>query len=793
MIIESNENYELWDQFLDKWPVERVESMELPEYTNAGSKDTFTYWIESKLDQMGSIWGGSSFKFGIYSRNETRDKVSKGKRLYNDEYGWLQKYGTTPEDAFTAVKAEILKTITAVRNGDLKQIDEVDLGHAYKWKIAFHYQDRENPIVLPVYKQEMLLAVIKSDKKVPASQIYHTLLDRRPKGKDLLGYGRELWTEYSGMAKIWKVSHGKKDFTPEERKALRERLCVTVHKNTGNGQGDGFAEEMNPGDYFFLCHGNDEGLVLFGRILTEATTGTKGEGWLERSYEIIKELDSPRRYSGVNKGWSPNHNSTVKKVKPNELNLFEEQILKKYFDMELSQLDDDFTPTSQSAQVSTKQEAAELEALDLNTIYYGPPGTGKTYKLLTELANKWFVDRSMPQSKSERAMIIVESNDLSWWQAAALSLLDIGKPSKVAQLREHPILDAKIKTSSSKQPSNAIWAHLQIHTQRDCPNVNYSSSSSPYLFWKDETSLWSIDRELVESLSPELLELLNQYQNEEAKPDAKRYVFTTFHQSFSYEDFVEGIKPVMDASTESDLSYQIEAGIFKRIALRAETNPDKQYAIFIDEINRGNVASIFGELITLIEPDKRKNRENEVIVTLPYSKESFSVPPNLHIIGTMNTADRSIVALDSALRRRFKFVECTPEPELINQPNDLTVDLQELLRVINQRITMILDRDHCIGHSYFMNIASATNSLDALRDVFSRNVIPLLEEYFSGDLARVGMILGERFVQPLDDGNNDISLAQGIWETGMETKDVFVLVDVADLGEEDFASIYESA
>lgn len=789
MVVNNSENYKLWDQFLSEWPIDRVRSMTLPEYSSAGSKSSFTYWIESKLDQMGSIWGGSAFKFGIYSRNETQEMVSKGNRLYNNEYGWLEKYGTTPEEAFIAVKEEVLKTITAVRSGNLEQIDDVDLGHAYKWKIAFHYQDRDNPVVLPVYKLEMLLAVIKSEKKIPASEIYRTLLSQRPKNTDLLTYGRELWTEYSGMPKIWKVSHGKQDFTSEERKALHDRLCVTVHKNTGKGQGEAFAEEMNPGDFFYLCHGNDEGIVLFGKILTEATTGNKGDGWLERSYEIIQELDSPRRYNGVNKGWAPNHNSTVKKVKPNELDLFEEQVLKKYFNIDLSKLDDSF----QTPFPGTIQEPTELETLDLNIIYYGPPGTGKTYRLLSELANKWFVDKSISQSESEKAMIIVESNDLSWWQVTALSLLDIGVPSRVTKLREHPLLKAKIKVSSSKHPSNQIWAHLQAHAQKECPNVNYSSNSSPHLFWKDETSLWSICRDVVESQSPELLELLTQYQSKIAQPDAKRYVFTTFHQSFSYEDFVEGIKPLMDESLESDLSYQIEPGIFKRIALRAETNPGKKYALFIDEINRGNIASILGELITLIEPDKRKGSSNEVTVTLPYSKEPFSVPPNLHIIGTMNTADRSIVALDSALRRRFKFIECTPEPELIEQPNDLTVDLQEMLRVINQRITMILDRDHCIGHSYFMNIASAPNSLEALRNVFSRNIIPLLEEYFSSDLARVGMILGERFVQPLDDVNSGISLAPGMWDSSIETKDVYTLADIADLGEEDFATIYENA
>lgn len=263
MTRENRENYALWDEFLEKWPIDRIENMTLPEYTSVGSKDTFTYWIESKLDQMGSIWGGSSFKFGIYSRSETEEVVSRGNRMYTTEYGWHKKYGDTPEEAFVAIKKEILKTITAAINSEIKQIDDVDLGHAYKWKIAFHYQNRDNPTVLPIFKFEVLLAIAEREKKIPTSEIYSVLLSERPSNEDLLTYGKGLWEKYTEMPKIWKISHGKNDFSSEERKEFRDRLCVTVAKGTKKGQGEAFAQEMNPGDYFYLCHGNDEGIVLF--------------------------------------------------------------------------------------------------------------------------------------------------------------------------------------------------------------------------------------------------------------------------------------------------------------------------------------------------------------------------------------------------------------------------------------------------------------------------------------------------------------------------------------------------
>jgi hypothetical protein len=550
---------------------------------------------------------------------------------------------------------------------------------------------------------------------------------------------------------------------------------------------------MSPGDFFYLCHGNDEGLVLLGRITSEATGGKKGEGWLERSYEPIKHLDTPKRYVGINKGWTPNNNSTAKLVKSNELNLFEDQILKKYFDLTLAEMGSGLKTAVLPDQPAAV--GASISDISLNTIYYGPPGTGKTYKLLNGLIKDLFADKVSSRTEQERAMDLIEGSDLSWWQVIALCLLDSGKAAKVSAIRDHVLMQAKIAASSNKQPANAIWAHLQMHTKEDCPNVKYAKSCDPLLFWKDADSLWSIDADAAETYAPDLVELLKSFRSEQTDPDNKRYVFTTFHQSFSYEDFVEGIKPVMDEDSGDGLSYQIESGIFKRIAARAQANPDKNYAIFIDEINRGNVASIFGELITLIEPDKRLGASHEVVATLPYSKEKFGVPRNLFIIGTMNTADRSIVSLDSALRRRFAFEECFPEPELIEQPEGFSVNLPRLLKAINARIAMVLDRDHCIGHSYFMGIIKQSNSLQALRNVFSRSVIPLLEEYFSGDLARVGMILGGRFVteNAFDEQEKSITLASGPWDTDLETKQVYQLVDVTDLSEDDFVSIYEGA
>lgn len=178
-------------------------------------------------------------------------------------------------------------------------------------------------------------------------------------------------------------------------------------------------------------------------------------------------------------------------------------------------------------------------------------------------------------------------------------------------------------------------------------------------------------------------------------------------------------------------------------------NP-KNYVLIIDEINRGNVSSIFGELITLIEKDKRAGTDEELSVVLPYSKKEFKVPQNVFIIGTMNTADRSIEALDTALRRRFSFREMPPKPELILLEGKLKdkngkiddIDVVEILKVMNDRIEKLIDKDHKIGHSYFLGI----ETLDELKQAFKDKVIPLLEEYFFGDFGKISLVLGSSFI-----------------------------------------------
>lgn len=220
--------------------------------------------------------------------------------------------------------------------------------------------------------------------------------------------------------------------------------------------------------------------------------------------------------------------------------------------------------------------------------------------------------------------------------------------------------------------------------------------------------------------------------------DKEQIFFTTFHQSMDYEEFVEGIKP--ETTSDNKIIYKLKDGIFKEACKSAENN---KVVLIIDEINRGNISKIFGELITLLEVDKRKGKENEIEVILPYSKEKFSVPDNLYIIGTMNTADRSIGYIDYALRRRFAFITIEAKESAIekyyndNKNSDCKDKAINLFNKVKELIKGNINEefeanDIMIGHSYFM-----AQNFEELQNKLEYEIKPLLLEYFKDGILKL--------------------------------------------------------
>lgn len=388
-------------------------------------------------------------------------------------------------------------------------------------------------------------------------------------------------------------------------------------------------------------------------------------------------------------------------------------------------------------EVLTQPEAIE----PLNLILFGPPGTGKTYEL-NQLKAKYV---SKAQTLTREQWLGEQLAERSWHDVIFMALADIGGKSKVAQIATHEYVLSKAKAQGRSNALNStIWATLQTHTPEESTTVKYARRVPPYLFDKTDDSFWVTLPEAQEE-SAELLTLSKQLKQQPAESETiSRYEFVTFHQAYSYEDFVEGIRPELDEDS-GELSYSPQDGVFRRICQRAEADPLHRYAIFIDEINRGNVAKIFGELITLIETDKRINGDKGMRITLPYSREPFGVPENLDIYGTMNTADRSIALLDTALRRRFRFKELMPDSSKIAGSDGTgnivdedgnQINLRRMLDAMNHRIRFLLSRDLMLGHAYLCPVANLTQ----LKTVFLNQFIPLLQEYFYEDWHKIQLV-----------------------------------------------------
>jgi 5-methylcytosine-specific restriction protein B len=755
---DFEQHYALWDEFLTVWPASRLAEMTLDEYISAGSKDSFTYWIEFGLAELGGIGGGSAFKFGVFSRKGSENKESNTKLSYSDTHGWYSSLGTTAAAAFEQVRGFVVQVADWAAKGDLDAIESFDhLGEAFKWKIAFHYQDRQTPVIVDIFKRAPLAVFVGGTANQSMAALQKATLAKRPDDMGILEFGQQVWQAWRQKSRaIWKLSHGSlPNFTDAERQQYLEGHRAVMHRDTGRGQGKKFAE-VPVGALFFLCHGNSPQLI--GQFTSDAMPCLKGEGWLQRGYRVLKPAQRTDPYDANSKGWSPKGNSTFWQVGTDDLPEFESTLLEPYFGIDLADL---------AALGDEPIRARKPVSACVNRIYYGPPGTGKTYTM-TRLLKRDYEQPAKSISTDEwRSQVIAEKIAvLKWWEGAAAALYDLGGKAKVPELADHPFIRAiavaKGRTNGIKQ---TLWGTLQHHTVLESTTVNIKLRLGPAVFDKTADSVWQFAGDWREACA-DLIALVEQFkQGRQDTGAVQRHSFVTFHQSYGYEEFVEGLRPVLAGEEEAgEVAYEIRPGAFKELCRKARQAPDQRFAIVIDEINRGNISKIFGELITLIEPDKRDPLDGSAPPTeviLAYSGEKFSVPANVDIIGTMNTADRSLALLDTALRRRFEFVPLMPDTRAEKDPADAdsaplaglvvttdagVIDVRLLLQRMNERIEVLYDRDHCIGHAYFTGLAAVEDGparFKALAAAYRNRILPLLEEYFFEDWRKIRLILAD--------------------------------------------------
>lgn len=383
-----------------------------------------------------------------------------------------------------------------------------------------------------------------------------------------------------------------------------------------------------------------------------------------------------------------------------------------------------------------RDEPAEIQFLKinnigLNTILYGPPGTGKTYR----------INEYKKNLLSEQTVIDQQYNfeGLSWKDAIYLAYNEKKfKSLSIKSIEKTDVIRAYSKTKKNKSIYGTISTTI-------IENATEISTSTTY---RKGTDLFERDRDkwaLTEAGRMEAEEVFSIAKDTGLAKDYY-YQFVTFHQSYSYEDFIEGIRA---ETVDGNIQYEVKKGVFRAFCERAEEDLENgtgnNFLFVIDEINRGNISKIFGELITLIEPEKRIGAAEEIRVTLPYSGDQFGIPMNVYVLGTMNTADRSIAMMDTALRRRFEFVEMMPDSDLIREKvgEAGTIDgynLADILDTLNERISYLFDREHTLGHAFFMN----NNTLADVKRTFENKIIPLLQEYFYDDFRKIKAILNDK-------------------------------------------------
>lgn len=581
--------------------------------------------------------------------------------------------------------------------------------------------------------------------------------------------------------KVFKVSMSHRSLDDEAYSYFMENNLIVVHKDTNamatssQTQGDDFVNLMGINDYFYLCRGN-RNLELIGKVTSNSTPcelDQFGEnGWLQRSFEIVTEVRKEGSYEDASKWWTPNFNSTLIAIPRNEIILANDVIFKPFFNAEFIINKDQTNSNS----ILDKENETTMEQ-PLNQILYGPPGTGKTYntinKALEIIGEKIdYNDRKLVKerfnAKVKEGQIVFTTFHQSMSYEEFIEGIKPLKPENDDKSVKYDISPGILKSICERiKSSNALESQIEIQNIpsnfeelyklfinkiRDIYN-NLSENEKHYFPSRNSNiKLVNVDNDIIATQGEEATNIVT------IAKDKIKAIYEKYNNIENIKNIYKDLRD-LDAGISWTTNYY---AVFKALkdfenSIKSRSQgtqkvKQKNYVLIIDEINRGNVSQIFGELITLIEEDKRLGKTEELEITLPYSKEKFGVPPNLYIIGTMNTADRSVEALDTALRRRFSFVEMPPKYDLDQTKNMIQeYAVTDILKTINNRIEKLLDKDHLIGHSYFMNI----KTVEELEVVFGNKVIPLLQEYFYGDYGKIGLVLGNGFVRKIEwNGDN---------------------------------------
>lgn len=766
----------LYQQFQEAFPLESLSELTLDQYTNLNKEDSFCYWLESKTYELGSIWGGSSYKFGIFKFDKI-PKQDNPNYSHDDRFSWNSKLGATSAEAFETVKSAIIRIAQNARKANWTEIEKItELWPVIIWKIAFLYSNEK---LLPIYDKDGWLVPLAKHfglataKQASRTELYNYLLEKKG-DKDLYVFYEELLQIMAAKTqqheqKVWLFAPGENACMWEECKSLHNmrlgwdpiedimefknrseltnQLQIVYGKNA-SFKNDSlalwqFAHEINVGDIVYAKKG-------INKII--------GRGIVDGEYYYDENLPTYRHVRSVN--WThlgewdyPPHKFPLKTL----TNISKYPDFVKNLNEIIVTNDTIVTPDT-----STNHRYWWLVANPkMWSIGDMPVGSIQAYTLYNDNGNCRRIFQNFLDAKEGDVVIGYESTPTK--QVVAIAEIAKANDGKYIYFRKKESLPTPIDYSVIKAiPRLAGMEYMKnqqgsffklkeeeynmlmelIREENPIKNVQikeiYGAAdflADVFMNEKDYTRLKSLlltKKNVILQGAPGVGKTFSAKRlaySIMGEIDKTRVEFVQFHQSYTYEDFIMGYKP------NEEGGFKLKTGVFYNFCKKAKADPDNQYFFIIDEINRGNLSKIFGELLMLIEKDYRGEQ-----IKLAYRDEMFDVPNNLYIIGMMNTADRSLAMIDYALRRRFSFFEMTPgfsskgfkayQSKIANEKFDKVIEgIQALNEVICKDDS--LGRGFCIGHSYFYNLEEF--SQEWLENVINFDIEPMLKEYWFDD------------------------------------------------------------
>lgn len=759
------------NDFLMAYPFDTLHEMPLEKYTNLNRSDSFCYWVESKTYVLGSIKSRNPYKFGIFKYNKKPNGKSSGV-MCDDAYAWYAKNGNTAADAYILVRSEIVKIADYARKGDFEAIDAVTtFGDVFKWKIAFLYSNEQ---LIPIYSRAMLETLSakfgmdnSKDKSIPEMQRF--LLEKKG-SEDLFifydklllmlvndgqnsvvpsvekkywlyapGEGASKWNRCQQDSVICIGDDDLGDLTQyESLDSVRDGLRAIYEDSESSFKNRSlaawqFVHDVKPGDVVFAKCGTSK---IVGRGIV------KSDYVYDESYDDFRNV---HEVEWTNIGvWDAPHNSVLKTLTD----------ITKYPDY-VKALEALFDTPAQKRYWWLVANPKIWSMADLAV------GSTVAYQLYNDNGKQRRIFQNFLDAKAGDAVIGYESTPVKKIVALAeVSKEQNGKTIEFVKKEalKSPICFADIKAADGLKdmqylgnPQGSFFSLSEAEYELILDMVR-ESNAMPVVEQKKPYTKADFLAEVYMAAEAydSLVGLLRQKKNVilQGAPGvgktftAKRLAYSMlgvkddeqiemvqFHQNFSYEDFIMGYKPTENGG------FELRNGIFYNFCRKAKSNPDKQYFFIIDEINRGNLSKIFGELLMLIENGYRGKN-----IKLAYTGEDFTVPENVYIIGMMNTADRSLAMIDYALRRRFSFFEMEPGfltdgfKQYQASLHDETFD-RVIAAIVNLNKVIANDDSlgagFCIGHSYFCDQEAVGK--EWLTNVVNYDIAPMLKEYWFDD------------------------------------------------------------